>query len=160
MISRNKPTSAGAAAAQRNGLPFLSAKDATHSPQPARLVTCRLERDQFRAGQSVVKMRIDYKGQHWTYNLRTSNPNLDVLCEAWGDDETKWLNRHFEIYTEEDDVDSKVWLRFAPIDEEENNPEEKYMQNDDEKEDKQPDQEPEPQPEPVAPNPKPAARRR
>lgn len=97
-----------------NGLPFLSAAEASTMHQPAKIVAARVEVDTFRPGEQVVALKLMFKGQLWLYNIRTNNPSLDVLCEAYGDDENAWSNKGLDVYNEIDDFNGKTWLRLAP----------------------------------------------
>lgn len=105
---------AGGRGGRRNGLAYLSTKEATHTAQPGKIIAARVEDDTFRPGNQVVAMRIRFKGQDWLYNLRTNNPTLDGLCNAFGDDESTWAGKDVSIFNEEDDFNGKVWLRIDP----------------------------------------------
>jgi hypothetical protein len=100
---------------QRNGLPFLSTKDATQMRQPARIVAARVEDDTFRPGSQVVALKLNYKGQLWLYNLRTNNPALDALVNGFGEDELTWAEKDIVIFNEEDNFNGKLWLRMEPV---------------------------------------------
>jgi hypothetical protein len=116
MIPRgnNQQTNSGRGQGKRNGLPFLSTKDATTMHQPAKIVAARLEDDTYRPGNQVVALKLNYRGQLWLYNLRTNNPTLDTLCNGFGDDESTWSGRNIEIFNEEDSFNGKLWLRLEP----------------------------------------------
>jgi len=118
MIPRTTPNNPRQSGGKRkpNGLPFLSKEHANHAKQPGKVVAARLEDDNFRKGEQVVTLKVEFREQHYLYNLRTNNPTLDSLIEAWGDDETTWNNKPVVIFNEEDDFNGKTWLRIEPSD--------------------------------------------
>lgn len=98
----------------RNGLPFLGAQDTSRTPQPAKVISARLEKDPYRVGMQVVSMRVEYHMQHWLLNLRFNNPNLLTLVTAWGEDESQWAGQEFSVYSEQDKHNDQIWLRVEP----------------------------------------------
>lgn len=97
---------------QRNGLPFLSTKEASFTPMPGKIIAARVEDDNFRPGRDVVAIRIRFKGQDFLLNLRDNNPNLETLCNLYGEDETQWTGKEVMISNEEDNFNGKVWLHI------------------------------------------------
>lgn len=101
--------------ANQNGLRFLTVKDATRIPQAGKVVAARIQPDNFKSGSQVVAVRVEFKGQHWMLNLRPNNPNVDRLCDAWGEDELQWTGKMMLISVREDkdfDLNNKLWLHL------------------------------------------------
>lgn len=99
---------------QRNGLPFLSPRECSTNPQPATVVVASVGPHAFRRGEEQVNMRIRFKGKDYTFGLRENNPNLDTLCDAWGEDETQWAGKEMEVYNHEDPATGTVFVQFDP----------------------------------------------
>lgn len=99
---------------KRTGFPFLSTEKVTTDKQHGRIVGARVEPDTFRKNEDVVALKIQFKSQMYLYNLRTNNPVMEALAEAWGEDEQQWINKDVVIFNEEDDFNGKTWLRIEP----------------------------------------------
>jgi len=109
-------------ARKNTGFPMLSTDKATTDQQPGRIVGARVEDDKYRNGQQLVALKVQFKSQMYLYNLRTNNPVLDTLAEAWGDDEQGWIGKDVVIFNEEDDFNGKLWLRLEPAEEKNDEP--------------------------------------
>ena len=117
MIPRNTNTSGGGGGRggkRRSGFPFLATDKCSTDHEPGVIIGARVEDDSFRKGDQVVALKLRYKSQLWLYNLRPSNPVMDTLANAFGDDEAQWVNKKVVIYNEEDDFNGKLWLRIDP----------------------------------------------
>lgn len=99
---------------KRNGLPFLNVRDISFHPEPATIVVARVDDDNFKPGNQIVNCKIKFRGQHFLYGLRFNNPNLGILCDAFGQDERDWVNKEIEVSKEADEVTGREYIRFAP----------------------------------------------
>lgn len=94
-----------------SGLRYLSADMLSTTHQAAGIIDARVESDSFRQGQTVVTVKIKFKGEFLLWSLRPGNPSLDTLGDALGDDETTWKGHDIELYIEEDSFNGKKWIR-------------------------------------------------
>jgi hypothetical protein len=98
-----------------SGLRYLSADMLSSTHQTASIVDARVEQDTFRQGQTVVTVKIKFKGEFLLWSLRPGNPNLDTLGDAMGDDEKTWKGHDVELYIEEDTFNGKKWMRSEVV---------------------------------------------
>lgn len=98
-----------------SGLRYLSADMLTTTHQLATIVAARTQPDNFKPnGPDVVVVKLKLKGEFLLWTLRSSNPSLEILGDAFGDDETAWNNKDVELFIEEDGFDGKKWIRVEP----------------------------------------------
>lgn len=94
-----------------SGLRYLSTDMLNTDKQTALIVDARTQDDNFKPGKQLVVVKIKFKGEMLLWTLRPGNPNMDVLADAMGDDETAWKDRSIELFNEVDSFDHKVWMR-------------------------------------------------
>lgn len=118
MIPRNTGNSSGGQRGggrkRGSGLPFLAPDKASTVREPGKIIAARVENDNYRQGEQMVALKINFRNQLFLYNLRSNNPTLDALCNAFGDDELQWAGKHVVIFNEVDDFNGKTWLRIEP----------------------------------------------
>jgi hypothetical protein len=121
MIPRGSGNSGGGNTGRRSGkkgsgLRYLSADMLTTTHQLANIADARVQDDNFGKDRpQVVVVKLRFKGEFILWTLRSNNPSLEVLGDAFGDDETKWNGRDIELYIEEDTFDGKKWIRCDAI---------------------------------------------
>lgn len=99
-----------------SGLRYLSADMLSTAHQLAEIVAARVQDDNFKPnGPQVVVVKLKFKGEFILWTLRSLNPSLEVIGDAFGDDETKWAGKDVELYIEEDSFDGKKWIRCDAV---------------------------------------------
>jgi len=93
------------------GVPFLTVEKLTFDKQAAKILAAQVRPDNFRQGQTSVVVKILLRSNTFLWTLREGNPNLDILCDAMGEDESQWNGREIFLFVEEDDFDGKKWIR-------------------------------------------------
>lgn len=121
MINRNQRSDApqqsrgrssgGSSKGQRGGLPYLKQENITFDKRTASIIAARTEDDNFKPGQQAVVVKMAFAGNTYLWTLRLDNPNLDILCDAFGDDEEKWVGKEFLLFLETDTFNNKNWMR-------------------------------------------------
>ncbi len=112
--NNNGGAQSGGTTRRRNGLPFLNVRDVSFHPEPGTIVVARVDDDNFKPGNQIVNCKIKFRGQHFLYGLRFNNPNLGILCDAFGQDERDWTDAEIEISKEADEVTGREYIRLAP----------------------------------------------
>jgi hypothetical protein len=116
MIHRNTSTVANGGSRGRRanaGIPFLTADKLTPEMTPVKILGARVQPDNFKPDQNVVVVKLALKGNTYLWTLRNQNPNLDILCDTFGEDELKWIGEEIQMYVEVDDFDNKSWIRVS-----------------------------------------------
>lgn len=106
--SRNTGSKGGS---NRGGLPYLKTENLNFDKRTANIIAARTEDDNFKPGQQAVVVKIAFAGNTYLWTLRLDNPNLDILCDAFGDDEEKWPGKEFLLFLETDSFNNKNWMR-------------------------------------------------
>jgi len=84
--------------------------------QLATIADARVQDDNFKPnGPQVVVVKLKFKGEFILWTLRSNNPCLEAIGDAFGDDETAWKGLDIELYIEEDSFDGKKWIRVEPV---------------------------------------------
>ena len=98
------------------GVPFLTVDKLSSDHSPATILAARLQDDNFKPnGPQVVVVKILLRSNTFLWTLRSNNPNLDALVDAFGPDESTWENRKISMYIEEDNFDGKKWIRCEAV---------------------------------------------
>lgn len=92
---------------ERSGIPFLSREHMTFDKRSTEVLAVRLGQDN--RGNQQVGLKVNYGGVVYLWNLRTTNPNLEKLCSAFGEDETKWAGKKFDMALQQDEFDGTTW---------------------------------------------------
>jgi len=115
MIPRSQHSNAGNGNRGQNkkgsGLDFLTIDMLSSEKEPIKILAARTQDDTFRPGNQLVAVKVQFKGKMLLWNLRPNNPNLDIVGDMFGDDETKWAGKSMLIFKEKDDFDNKEWMR-------------------------------------------------
>jgi hypothetical protein len=99
-----------------SGLGYLTIDKLSSAHQLASIVDARVQPDNFGANKpDVVVVKLKFKGEFILWTLRSNNPCLETLGDAYGDDEKKWAGRDIELYYEEDSFDGKKWIRVEAV---------------------------------------------
>jgi hypothetical protein len=84
-------------------LPYLKVENVNFDKRTASVLSARMEDDNFnRNAPQVLSLKIAFAGATYLWNLRINNPNLDILADSFGDDETKWVGKEFLLFLETD----------------------------------------------------------
>lgn len=116
MINRNQPASSGqqqrrGGGRERGGLPFLKITNVAFDKKTAKVLSTRMESDNFKPDQEVVSVKIAYNSATYLWTLRMNNPNLDILIDAWGPEESKWIGKEFLLFLETDEHTNNSLIR-------------------------------------------------
>lgn len=108
----------GGGGRQRSGLPYVNESNLSLDKKRCRVLAVKLNDAPVREGQrrfSDVIVKFAMGGDMYLLGLKTDNPNYEILCKAFGEDDNRWLEREFFMYLEEDDFDKRRWVRVEPI---------------------------------------------
>jgi hypothetical protein len=95
----------------QTGIPYLKTENVNFDKRTANIIACRVEDDAFKPGQQAVVAKIAFAGNTYLWTIRLDNPNLDILCDAFGDDEQKWVGKDFLLFLETDEFTNKNYTR-------------------------------------------------
>jgi hypothetical protein len=102
---------------RNSGLDFFNVEMLTPQKQPCKILAARTQDDTFKPGNKLVAVKVLFRSNTYLWNLRPGNPNLDIIGDAIGDDETQWAGRELLVFTEKDDFDNKIWMRCEVVSE-------------------------------------------
>jgi hypothetical protein len=126
MINRNQQTSSQPQQQQQrrggrtgggssDGIKYLSKADVSIDKRPAKILSTRVQPDNFKPEEDVVSVKILYNGNVKLWTLRMTNPNLDTFIDAWSNDESTWLEKEFNLFLITDEHDGKTQIRAEII---------------------------------------------
>jgi len=94
------------------GIPYLKIENVNFDKRTANILSARMEPDSFnKSAPDVLSLKIAFAGATYLWNLRISNPNLDILADVFGDDEQKWVGKEFLLFLETDSHTNKNQIR-------------------------------------------------
>lgn len=97
-----------------NGYRFLSIDMLNSTQQLAEIIDAKVLPDSFRKGEDAVVCKLKLNGEFLLWTIRNNNPNLEILGDAFGDDERKWVGKRIMLATESDDFSGRAQIRVAP----------------------------------------------
>jgi hypothetical protein len=97
------------------GFKYLNADILSSAHQLAQIAGARVIDDAFRKGEQCVETKLKFKGEYILWTLRPGNPNLDVIADALGEDESAWAGHEVELFTETDDWNGKTMIRVEMV---------------------------------------------
>ena len=125
MINRNQTPAAGQPQQQQrrrssgggsgDGIKYLTKADVSVDKRPAKILSTRVQPDNFKPEEDVVSVKILFNGNVKLWTLRMTNPNLDTFIDAWSNDETTWLEKEFNLFLITDEHDGKTQIRAEII---------------------------------------------
>ena len=108
----------GGGGRQRSGLPYVNESNLSLDKKRCRVLAVKLNDAPVKEGQrrfSDVIVKFAMGGDMFLLGLKTDNPNYEILCKAFGEDDNRWPEREFFMFLEEDDFDKRRWVRVEPI---------------------------------------------
>lgn len=121
MINRNKQDSQqqqsrGRSRSNAGRIPYLKVENVNFDHRLATVLSTRMEDDNFKPnGPQVLSVKIAFAGNTYLWTLRSNNPNLDILADAFGDDETKWVGKEFNLFLETDQHTNNNMIRAEVV---------------------------------------------
>lgn len=104
---------------QRDGFPFLKWDNiGVGNRINGKIMLAQVQSDTFKPQESLVMCKVAVAGNIYMYPLRTNNPNLKTLTDAWGADENDWLERKVIWSVEENQLDGRHNIVCEPAEEE------------------------------------------
>jgi hypothetical protein len=101
----------------RDGYDYLKAADLTEDKKTAKILSCRLQPDNFDKSRQLVSVKLSLNGVIKLWPVRINNPSLAVLQEAFGRNEDDWVEKRILLWSEEDEHTGKhqIAVEAAPV---------------------------------------------
>jgi hypothetical protein len=93
------------------GIPRLKSADLSMDKIPAKIIGARNGKSKYRKNEDIVEVKLQFRNQFRLWLLTAKNPNLDILCDALGEDETQWADTDVLLFNHEDEWNGNIWPR-------------------------------------------------
>lgn len=95
------------------GMKWLNNDMLTREPQEAEILAVKYD-EEGRFGPAVtLKLQLDRKVIFYSLRLKGNNPNLDILIQKWGRDESMWADKKITLSLQEDQFSEQLFPRIG-----------------------------------------------